>query len=82
MKRTHKKHPAAASRSPAGKLLLAGHILILLSLCDFTARLADHSVEHFLYTEHFMDSLSVALLLLWGLSLGMDYWIHARQTRE
>ena len=80
MKHIRSKRPATASRSPAGRLLLGGHILILLSLCDFTARLVGHSVEHFLYTEHFIHSLSVALVLLWGAALGVDYLTHTCES--
>lgn len=60
-------------RSPSGTLLLWGHFLILLALCEFAARLATGSAEHLLYLETFMGSVSSAAVLLWGAGLGLDY---------
>ena len=57
------------------RLLLTGHILILLALCDFAARLhAGCAVEPLLYLNEFIRSVSVAYVLLWGAGLGLDYW--------
>ena len=68
-------------RSAAGRLLLGGHALILLALCDFTARLVGRSAEHLLYAEHFLSSLSAAFVLVWGAALGVDY-LESRSHRE
>ncbi len=57
----------------AGKLLLAGHIIILSALCDFAARLASGSPEHLLYLESFIGSVSSAAVILWGVSLGWEW---------
>lgn len=69
-------------RSPpltsAGKLLLAGHILILAALCDFAARLASGSVEHLLYLESFIGSVSSSVVLLWGIALGWEWLDRSR----
>ena len=57
------------------RLLLAGHILILLALCDFAARLhAGGEVEHVLYIADFIRSVAISYVLLWGAGLGLDYW--------
>ncbi len=59
----------------AFRLLLVGHILILLSLCDFAARLsAGGSVEVFLYIGEYMHSVAAAWVMLWGAGLGLDLW--------
>lgn len=60
-------------RSPSVKLLLSGHFLMLLALCDYAPRLAAGSVEHLLYLEAFIGSISSALILLWSAGLGLDY---------
>lgn len=56
------------------RLLRAGHILILLALCDFAARLHGGAPETRLYIGEFMRSVSISYALLWGAGLGMDYW--------
>lgn len=61
------------SMSPAGRLLVIGHILILAALCDFAARFAAHSPEHLLYLEPFVRSVSSATVLLWGASLAWEW---------
>ena len=66
----------------AQKLLLAGYILILLSLCDFAARLSSgNSLEPLLYIESYMGSVSSATILLWCGTLGMD-WLEYTHTSE
>ncbi|MBQ9152108.1 MAG: hypothetical protein IJX72_07640 [Clostridia bacterium] len=66
----------------ASRLLLAGYILILLSLCDFAARLsAGTSVEPLLYIEPYMRSVSSATILLWGAAIGLD-WLERTQNRR
>ena len=58
----------------ATALLLLGHILMLVALCEFAARLhAGVSSEPLLYMEDFMRSVSVAGVLTWGISLLADY---------
>lgn len=59
----------------AYRLLLGGHILILLALCDFAARLhAGVVIEPRLYIGEFMRSVAAAFVLLWGAGLGLDFW--------
>jgi hypothetical protein len=59
----------------AFRLMLAGHILILLSLCDFAARLsAGGSVEVLLYIREYIHSAAAAWVMLWGAGLGLDLW--------
>ena len=59
----------------AFRLLLTGHILIFLSLCDFAARLhAGVVIEPRLYIGEFMRSVAAAFVLLWGAGLGLDFW--------
>lgn len=61
--------------SPVTGLLLFGHVIILLALCDFAARLhGGIGVEPRLYIGEFMRSVSLAYAILWGAGLGMDYW--------
>ena len=56
------------------RLLLAGHFLIVLALCDFAARLhAGCTVEPLLYIDEFIRSIAVSYVLLWGAGLGLDY---------
>ena len=69
------KRPLIRLRPLSLKLLLAGHILIVIALCDFAARLhAGLSVEPLLYISEFMRSVSVSVILLWGVGLGLDFW--------
>ena len=74
MKRTYVPKPrkGRAGLSPAGRLLLAGHMLILLSLCDFAARMHTDPTEPLLYLETFTESVSLTVILLWAASLGLD----------
>jgi hypothetical protein len=61
--------------APALGLLLIGHVIIVLALCDFAARLhAGVTVEPLLYIGDFMRSVAVSYVLLWGAGLGLDYW--------
>lgn len=67
----HHKRPGAM----AMRLLIAGHILIVLALCDFAARLhGGTSVETLLYIDEFIRSVALSFVLLWGAGLGLDYW--------
>ena len=65
LRRRFPKHPLTFSpiRSPSGTLLLWGHFLILLALCEYAARLATGSTEHLLYLETFLGSISSAAVL-------------------
>ena len=66
----------------ATALLLLGHILILVALCEFAARLhAGVSSEPLLYMEDFMRSVSVAGVLTWGISLLADYAVKREGDR-
>ena len=72
------RYAALRVRSRAAKLLLAGHLLILFALWDFALRLAHCSTEHILYAEHFLGSVSSALVLLWLAGLGLAYLERSR----
>ena len=68
------RRPAVRLCPYASTLLLLGHILILVALCEFAARLhAGVSTELLLYMEDFMRSVSVAGVLTWSISLLADY---------
>lgn len=57
------------------RILLVGHILIVVALCDFAARLhAGSSVEPLLYMPEFMRSVATSAVVLWGAALGLDLW--------
>lgn len=75
--RDHKeksKAPLRFPRPPAGRLLVAGHILILISLCHFAALLSgEMQSEALLYMEAYMWSVSAAFTVLWAAVLGMDW---------
>lgn len=67
--------PAGAGRASVIRcLLVTGHLLILLSLGDFAARLHTGSVDALLYIGEYMRSVSMAFMLLWGAGLGLDLW--------
>jgi hypothetical protein len=70
------------SITPAGRLLVLGHILILAALCDFAARFAVYSPEHMLYLESFMGSISSATVLLWGAYLLWEWTEAYRSTSK
>ena len=58
----------------ATALLVIGHILILVALCAFAALLhAGVSSEPLWYIAEFMHSVSSAGVLMWGISLLVDY---------
>ena len=66
----------------AFRLLLTGHILIFLSLCDFAARLfAGGSVEALLYIGEYIHSVAAAWVMLWGAGLGLDLWERSVEKR-
>ena len=57
----------------AGRLLVLGHILILLSLCWFAVMLSgEGQAEALLYMETYMGSVGGATAVLWGVVLGVD----------
>lgn len=58
----------------SGKLLVGGHILILLSLCHFVALFHSGSrPEALLYLEPYMASVASSAAVLWAVVLGMDW---------
>ena len=58
----------------SGKLLVGGHILILLSLCHFGALFHSGSrSEALLYLEPYMASVASSAAVLWAVVLGMDW---------
>ena len=59
---------------PAGRLLVGGHMLILLSLCHFVALFHSGSRgEALLYLEPYMASVAASAAVLWAVVLGMDW---------
>ena len=61
-------------RPMAGRLLVGGHILILLSLCHFVALFHSESRgEALLYVEPYMASVAASAAVLWAVVLGMDW---------
>ena len=75
-----------ASRLPplrplAGKLLVGGHILLLISLCHFVALFHSESRgEALLYIEPYMASVAASAAVLWAVVLGMD-WLDRADLR-
>ena len=68
------KHPFSLG-TPALRLLLGGHVLIVVALCDFAARLhGGASLEVLLYIGEFIRSVAISYVILWGAGLGLDYW--------
>lgn len=62
----------------AGRLLVGGHILILLALCHFVALFHSESRgEALLYLEPYMTSVAASAVVLWAVVLGMD-WLEKR----
>ncbi len=61
-------------RPMAGRLLVGGHILLLLSLCHFVALFHSESRwEALLYVEPYMASVAASAAVLWAVVLGMDW---------
>ena len=61
----------------AGRLLAAGHILLLVSLCFFVALFhSDNRTEALLYMETYMSSVGGSAAILWGVVLGIDWMEH------
>ena len=61
-------------RPCASALLLVGYILMVLSLCDFAARLYEGiSPDPALYIADFAHSVSSATAVLWASALGLDW---------
>lgn len=57
----------------AGRFLLAGQIMTVLSLCHFAAMLAGEGrAEALLYIDAYAGSLASAAVILWGTALGLD----------
>ena len=77
-KRTPQRHRSSKKSkfpltSRAGRFLLAGEILLVLSLCHFAAMLTGEGrAEALLYIDAYGDALSAALVILWGTALGLD----------
>lgn len=65
----------------AGRLLVGGHILILLSLCYFVALFhSEGRGEALLYLEPYMASVAASAAVLWAVVLGMD-WLDRTDRR-
>ena len=65
----------------AGRLLVGGHILILLSLCYFIALFhSEGRGEALLYLEPYMASVAASAAVLWAVVLGMD-WLDRTDRR-
>ena len=73
-----KRHPFTPSACKGGftpyasRLLIAGHILILVALCDFAARLHAGNPDAILYIEDFASSVSLGGIILWGFGILLD----------
>ena len=77
------KRPLLLLSRRAGRFLLTGQILTVLSLCHFAAMLGgDGRAEALLYIDAYADALSSALVLLWGTALGMDLWERSEQDHR
>ena len=92
MKRLHPRRRRTESRKKpyglwvlrpcASTLLLVGYLLIVLSLCDFSARLYEGiSPEQSLYIADFAHSVSSATAILWASTLGLD-WMERKYGGE
>ena len=79
--RRARQHPSLPPWLPhplAGRLLVAGHILILLSLCHFACLLGGEGQgEALLYMEAYMESVALAPIPLWAGVLALD-WLERR----
>ena len=65
-------------RPLAGKRLVAGHILMLISLCHFACLLGGEGQgEALLYMDVYMETVAVSAVLLWAGVLGLD-WLERR----
>lgn len=79
------KHPFSTPKHPekwgfrpyASALLIIGHLLILLALCDFAVRLdvsaLTGEVGAILLYDEIGGTLSASGVILWGSALGIDY---------
>lgn len=71
--------PAARTRKAIGfrphaaRFLILGHILILVALCEFAARLHGGSRDALLYIEDFFTSAMGAWIIMWGAGILLDY---------
>lgn len=68
-------HPrrALGFRPHAARFLILGHILILVALCEFAARLHGGSRDALLYIEDFFTSAMGAWIIMWGAGILLDY---------
>ena len=57
----------------AARLLILGHILILVALGEFASRLHGGSLEAWLYIEDFFTSAVGGWVILWGAGILLDY---------
>lgn len=57
----------------AARYLITGHILILVALGEFAARLHSGNPEVFLHTEDFLTSVMGAWVIMWGAGILLDY---------
>lgn len=77
-KRTSKQHRSSEKNifsltCSAGRFLLVGQILLVLSLCHFAAMLTGEGrAEALLYIDAYASSLSATFVILWGTALGLD----------
>jgi hypothetical protein len=70
-----KRHPRRRweLRPCAFWVMLAGHMLIVVALGEFAARLHGGEAEAVVYFGEFMRSAAVAFAVVWGVGLGLDY---------
>lgn len=77
-----KQSPIFPLSRVAGQFLLAGQVLMVLSLCHFAALLwGEGRTEALLYIEAYAGSLASSLILLWGVTLWLDRLERKRAER-
>ena len=63
-----------------GRLLVLGHVLILISLSFYVALFhSEARAEALLYMETYFSSLGGSAALLWGVVLGVD-WLDRQRS--
>lgn len=78
-----KDRPRLRCLSPfAGRLLVGGHMLLLISVCFFVALFhSDSRPEALLYIETYMASVGASAAVLWGVVLGIDWLEHRYRNK-
>ena len=69
----HRSAPSLGFYPHAARFLIVGHILILVALCEFAARMYGGSREALCYLEDFLTSAMGAWVIMWGAGILLDY---------